>query len=97
MELASTFLIVDKNAVASVFRLEIPIAGEGSIVVDQSRSLGVHPSLLSNGTIIPENRGIWRVTKKYSSAGLVRKKFTVAISCGSAILQPWIRNSQNTK
>ena len=38
------------------------------------------PQSLSNGPIIPENRGIWRVTQKYSSLGLVRKKFTVAIS-----------------
>ncbi len=97
MELASTFLIVDKNAVASVFRLEIPIAGEVSIVVDQSRSLGVHPSLLSNRYHYTGAGGVCNTAQKYSSAGLVRKKFTVAISCGSAILQPWIRNSQNTK
>jgi len=78
--MASTFGIVDQNAVASVFRLEIPIVGEVSIVVDQSRSLGVHPSLLSNRYHYTGAGGICNTAQKYSSAGLVRKKLTVAKS-----------------
>jgi hypothetical protein len=42
--MASVIFILDRSGMASVLPLEITIAAEVSIVVDQSRSASVHPS-----------------------------------------------------